>query len=151
MERTKNLSYTILASVISLLLLSTMPVTNRSVDFDRGREVTVSEASRSTNGLLNLPVWEVGNYWTFRRYAHCIDSEGYEYDQWDNRTLTVADADEIYSGYGTPVKCYNLTYAGDVRNYREAEMDTAEYGFDYGVVPYKTVFTGTVSGYILME
>ena len=151
MERMQFIRYSLLVTGTFLLLFSTMPITDRSNDVNQYREDTVSEESRGEEGLLNLPAWNVGNYWTFRRYAHCIDSEGYEYDQWDNRTLMVATVSEIYTGYGSPVECYNLTLTGDVRNYREAEMDTAEYGFDFGVVPYKTVFTGTVSGYLLLE
>ena len=151
MERMEFIRYSLFASVALLLVISAVPIMDRNSDVERPTKAAVSEESRSENGLLNLPAWEIGNYWSFRRYAHCIDSEGYEYDHWDNRTLTVATTDENYLGYGNPVECYNLTITGDVRNYREAEMDTAEYGFDYGVVPYKTVFTGTVSGYILME
>jgi len=134
-----------------LFLLSAVPIKTHNPRIEKPLDIIPVERERSDGGLLNLPVWEIGNYWSYRRSAHCIDSEGYEYDQWDNHTYTVSSTSEMFNGYGTPIECYNLTLTGDVQNYREAEMDTAEFGFDFGVVPYKTTFSGTVSGHLLIE
>ncbi len=148
----KNFIYAFLAILMTILfLLSAVPITTRSSSFGKNHDISSEEVERSNGGALNLPVWENGNYWSYRRSARCIDSEGYEYDQWDNHTYTVSSTSEMFTGYGAPVECYNLTLTGDTQNYREAEMDTAEFGFDFGVVPYKTTFSGTVSGHLLVE
>jgi len=107
--------------------------------------------TRDVGGTLNMPVWEVGNYWSFRTSLRAVNDEGDEFDEWENRTCTVAAVDELYSGHGTPVECYNLTIAGNVQNYIEAEMDTSEYGFNFGTVPYKSTLDATLSGYMLVE
>ncbi len=151
MEKKDIICTVLVLFIVILFLISAAPITVHNPGIEKPRKIVSEKRVRSNGGLLNLPVWENGNYWSYRRSARCIDSEGYEYDQWDNRTYTVSSTSEIFNGYGTPVECYNLTLTGDVQNYREAEMDTAEFGFDYGVVPYKTTFSGTVSGHLLLE
>lgn len=140
---------------LSLCILLTIPSFSVKRDsrstLSTPSETIEAEGSREGNTALNLPVWDVGNYWSLRREAHCIDYEGYEYLQWDNRTFTVESTDEMFDGYGDPVECYKLTLSGNVQNYREAELDTAEYGHDYGTVPYKTKLDATITGYLLLE